>query len=156
MAKIYLNLNQAAIIQYADLLKGDLTFRLVIPTSPAAGHSRRWGFYAVNKESGVYFEVSGATFQATVRDGINGTSSSVALTWNDDWANAETTFRVRWEAGLATFYINGAKVTTIALDDENVVLASSPLSIYIENLTTDEMLTANIDAVGVQSYLLMA
>lgn len=154
MAKTYLNLNQAAAIQYADLIGGDLRISAVIPDSPATGDSRRWGFYALSKECGAYFEITGATFQAKVTDGINGTSETAAITWDDDWTNTEVVYRIRWEPGLVTFYVGGVKKAVIALEDSGVVLSNNPLSVYVQNATTDEMLIGNIDVIGVGSYLL--
>lgn len=149
----YLVFNNAEAIQYADLLKGDLRMNVVIPNSPSTSDVRRWGFYSLSKQSGAYFEITGTMFQAKVYDGANGTSNTVAITWDADWEGEDIIYRIKWSAGRAVFYMDGVQKADIALEDEGVVLANSPLSVYVQNATADNMLVGNIDVVNVQTYL---
>lgn len=148
----YLVFNTAAAAQNIDLMKGDFRFAIVVPTDPTAGDSRKFGLYSSNKGSGIYFEISGTTFQAVAIDGVTGESTEESITWESSWTGTKRVFRIIWQAGMAHFYVDGTKKATIAFSDEDLDLASTPMRVYIKNDNADDMLVGYIECVGVQSY----
>jgi hypothetical protein len=143
-----LNFNSAEAIQYADLVKGDIRFKILIPTAPKAGDSRKFGFYNVNKDSGIYFEVTGVTFRAVIRDGEKEESTVSAVTFSDDWAGRLIVYRIVWGAGMADFYVEDVKVATLPFVDYD--LTTTPLSLYINNGEADDMLLSYVECRDIQ------
>lgn len=149
----FLIFNAAEAVQYADIGKGDLRMDVVIPTAPTANDNRKWGFFAPSKGSGLYFQITGTTFQAVAIDGPTGADTTVSITFETEWVGTEQVYRIVWEAGLAHFYVAGTKKATIAFEDDNLDLASIPLSVYVYNANADNMLVGYVEALGVQSYI---
>lgn len=144
-----LRFTSAAGIHYGDILRGEATFALAIPSSPSAGEDRRWGFYGANSTEFIGFNISGSTFVAQVD---TATTVSTTLTWNTDWDAAEVLWKIVWEPGIAKFYINGVNVATIS---ESTTVAAplampkGPLSLYVQNQEADNM---DLGSVTVATY----
>lgn len=147
----YLIFNAASAIQYGDVLKGDFRIKAVIPTIPAAGHARKFGLFSAHSGSGLYFEVTGTTFQAVIKDGNANQTATAPITFETVWAGEPLEFKIRWEANLVHFYIDGTRKATLSMTSA-IDLASTPLSIYISNSNADVMLVGNIEAQGLQAY----
>lgn len=139
-------INASAIYHYGDILRGDITMLLYVPTAPTSGDSRVFGLYHYGKGSYLTFNISGTTFTASSSDGTN--TNSVAITWQSSWTAAYTKFRIKWEAGLAHFFVGGVQQAVIS----DTSITGGPMSLYIANNNADNLNLQYIDAKGIQSY----
>lgn len=142
-----LSLVNAGIIHYGDIGRGDASFLFVVP-SPAAGLSKKFGFYQPGLQAYAWFNISGATFTAECSNGT--TTTTVVITWQSAWTNASTEFRVKWEAGIATFYVGGIQQAQIS----DASVTGKPMSLYITNEGTDNLQLVDINVQTIQSYML--
>lgn len=152
-----LKLFNAAILHYADILRGDAYFSLNIP-APAGGADRKFGFIQYNKNAYAYFKISDSVFSANTSDGV--TAYSVTIPWQTAWSSTNTVFRIKWETGAVTFFAGGALVATIGystlLDVPVSVVPNDPMSLYMQDDTGDTCLLNYIEVKGIQSYLMNA
>lgn len=148
----FIAFNAASAVQYADVIKGDFRMQVAVPTLPTATQARKFGLFAVDRDSGLYFEVTGTTFRAVARDAtsVDGSTTST-ITFEPSWAGTPIEYRILWEAGLAHFYVDGTRKATIAFPASNI-LTSIPLSLYVSNSVADNLLVGYIDSLGVQSF----
>jgi hypothetical protein len=93
------------------------------------------------------FNISGGTLSANSSDG-NGNTNSVAITWQSAWSLADTEFRIKWEAGLAHFYVGGVQQAVIC----DISVPGDPMSLYLSNGNPDTIYLKYIDAKGIQSF----
>lgn len=142
-----LDLQNSTIIHYADILRGDAVFSLNIP-APSVGDSRQVGFIHYNKGAYIYFNILNDVLTAATSNGT--TSNSVAITWQDAWTDVDTEFRIKWEAGTATFFIGGAQQAIIS----DVTVPGDPLSLYLSNSSPDGWFLDYIIVKSIQSYLM--
>ena len=108
-----LQMGGASTIMSADFMKGNLEMEITIPTAPASGHTRQFGWKSVAQGAYAYFEITGATFQAATGDGEGNTQTS-EITWNSDWDNTATLFQIRWDSSGFTFLVNGIRKAKIS------------------------------------------
>lgn len=151
----HLKLDEAGCIHYASLLRGDFSFSLNLQT-PAAGDVHFFGLALINRDSFVAFSIVDDVFTAEVSLGaLVGTET---ITWNADWANTDTVYRIKWEAGTARFYIGGQLKATIGdavpLGTPTVVVPGDPLSITLSSDSITPILVNYIEAKDVQSATL--
>lgn len=139
-------LNTATAIHFADVLRGQYTFSVNVPSAPSAGHSRSFGLYHPGKGAYALFDVTGSVFSVKTSDGSN--SSSTTITWDSAWTAANIEYAIRWEPGTAKFFVNGVRVATIS----DISVVGVPMSLYVSNNTWDDLSLAYIDCVGLQSY----
>ena len=139
-------LNTATSIHFADVLRGQYTFSVNVPSAPSAGHSRSFGLYHPGKGAYALFDVTGSVFSVKTSDGSN--SSSTTITWDSAWTAANIEYAIRWEPGTAKFFVNGVRVATIS----DISVVGVPMSLYVSNNTWDDLSLAYIDCVGLQSY----
>lgn len=153
----YLTVDADTIIQYADFTTGTVAINAVVPLAPVAAQDKKWGVYSNAKEAGLYFEITGTTFRAvatSTADGQNTVTATSNITWNSDWLGVEVIYKIRWEAGLALFFINGVRVATIAFSDTaDLVLANTPMSLYVHNGNSDKLLIGYIEATNLGAYI---
>jgi hypothetical protein len=142
-----LMLQQASIIHYGDILRGEVNFRVAVPNSPAGGEARTWGLYNLGSGAYVAFNIAGEVFSAIVSNGTDSASSTID--WQSSWAGVEVEYRIVWEAGTAKFYVNGVRQAAIT----NVAVYGKPLSLYVTNENSDQMSVGNI-AVAAHSFYL--
>lgn len=142
-------LGGSATIMGADFMKGNLEMEITIPTAPASGHTRQFGWKAGGQGAYAYFEISGTTFQAATSDG-EGNSQTAAITWNSDWDNAATLFKIRWDASGFTFLVDGIRKAKIS---EDTKMPRVPMSPYMASLGggTGDMLVSYISIIGAQT-----
>lgn len=144
-----LTFKDTASIHFADVTKGDYTFNVTVPSTPANGDSRSFGLYQTSRGAYIIFNITGTTFSAKTSDGTN--SSSSTITWDETaWSGVAVDYKIRWEAGTAKFYINGGIVATI----NDVSIPGVPLSLYIADSSASALAVNHIEAQGIQSYLL--
>ncbi len=142
-------LQNSAIIHYADLLRGQFSFNLNIPSAPTAGQARSWGLRQINKGSYIYFQISDTNFTANTANGYGNTTSVAILGgWSSAWTSANTEFRIKWEGGTAKFYINQVQVAVIT---DNTITGES-LSLYASNGGSDNFAIVDISCVGIQGF----
>lgn len=144
-------LQDAAIIHWGDILRGDATFSVNIP-APAVGLSKKFGFFEPNKNAYAYFSIAGGVLYATCSDGSS--TTSVAITWQASWTSADTEFRVKWEAGTVKFYIGtiGTAIEQAVINDVSV--SGDPMSIYVSDEGSDTVLLNYITVKGIQSFMM--
>ncbi len=124
-----LNLLNASIVHFADLLRGDVTYDCTFH-APTAGDDTKFGFIELNKNAYLYFKIAGNVLTAEASDGTN--TKSVVINWQSTWTNAKTDFRVKWEAGRAQFYVNG----NLEADINDISVSGDPMSLYALSNTT--------------------
>lgn len=134
-------LTKAAIIHYGDILRGDATFSLQV-TTPVADDNYSFGFIQYNRSEYILFNVSSGSLSAITSDG--NTSISVDIPWQPTWTSASTDFRIQWEAGRATFYVNGV-VQAVICDS---TISGDPLSLY---MAVDVIGTAKLNYITVST-----
>jgi len=142
-----LDLQNAAILHYADILRADTTFGLNIP-APASGDDRKVGLIQYNKNAYIYFKISNDVLTAETSNGT--TTNSSVITWQSAWTSTNTEFRIKWEAGTATFYVNGNIQAVI----QDVSIPGDPLSLYLANSSPNGWFLDYIDVKSIQSYLM--
>jgi len=143
-----IQLASASILGYADILKGNLTFSLLIPLAPTAGDVRFWGFYQPNLDAYIGFDITDDVFSMQTSNG-NGATTTVTFDWQPTWTNTEHEFQIQWTAAGAAFFVDGVKVGTI--NDDSV--PTVPLSTYIQNDNADNMLFTYMEAEDIQNYI---
>lgn len=150
-----LELNKASILHYGDILRGDAVFSINIG-APVAGDNSRFGFTQFNKGAYLIFQISDGVLTAECSNGTISASSAV-IPWNSSWTDTDTEFRIKWEAGMATFSIGGQfKVVfndTYTLGVPTILVPGSPMSLYVASDSPDLMLLDYIIVKGIQSYV---
>ena len=137
------------IIHYADFLKGDISFNVNVPSTPAAGDSRLFGVSAPNTVAYIRFSIDD-TLTCQTSDGTT-TTESASLPWNATlWNGVNVEFRIRWEAGSAKFFINGTQVH--AVSDASV--PHGVLSLYMFDNSASAMTVGDINVRGTQSFVM--
>lgn len=131
----------------ADFVKGNLEMDLLIPSAPGAGDVRKFGWKAGGQDAGAYFEFDGADFIVTTDDG-EGNTISETLTWNTDWTNTQTLFKIKWDASGFTFLVNDVRMAKIS---EELKMPRVPMSPYINNGTGGDTLQVQyVSVIGSQ------
>lgn len=153
MADNFLVFNAAEAIQYADVVKGTYYFEAVIPTAPTASDVRIWGLYSKNRDLGLYFEITGTTFRAVVKDGNKDKIVTSEMTFETSWVGVPIEYKIIWDAGSAEFYVDRVHKCTLSFADDDIALATEPLSLYIRNGNSDNMLVGTMVAKNVFQYL---
>jgi hypothetical protein len=143
----YMILSNDSIRHYGDILRGDFVFGMNFATGPATYASKIWGLNQANKGNCLTFNINGTTFSANSSDG-NGNTNSVVITWQNAWTLTDTEFRIRWEAGLAHFYVGGSLQAVIS----DISITGEPMSLYLSNANSIGMLMKYIEAKAIQSY----
>jgi hypothetical protein len=143
-----LEIGGSSTVMSADFMKGNLEMELTIPTAPAAGHTRQFGWKSVVQGAYAYFEVTGATFQAATSDGEGNTQTS-EITWNSDWDNTATLFQIRWDASGFTFLVNGIRKAKISELNKMPRVTLSP---YMNSTgAADTVLVKYVSIIGAQT-----
>lgn len=138
---------QSAILHYGDILRGDAVFNVNLP-APAVGDDKTFGYIHYNKNAYAYFNIINDVFTAETSDGSN--SDSVTIVWQSAWTNTNTEFRIKWEAGTATFFVGGVQQAVI----QDVSVSGGPLSLYLANNSDATLLLNYIEVKAIQSYIL--
>ena len=136
-----LSLNAVTIVSKHQYFRGNFVMNLTIPAVPTAGDERIFGLAlpAMSTKNAAYFEITGTTFQAVVKDSFNGTvTTSDAITWQAAWTNTAIEYRILWVGNKVTFYVNGIRVYELA--DRNLVPQLTTIPVYIANNNADAML----------------
>jgi hypothetical protein len=151
-----LQLTKAAIIHYGDILRGDAVFSINI-AKPVLGDNSRFGFIQYNKNAYLLFQIVDGVLTAECSNGTTIASSAV-IDWDDDWTDVDTEFRIKWEAGTATFFIN-KQFKAVFNDTYNLgvpvkLIPGSPMSLYATTDAPDLMLIDYIEVKGIQGFVM--
>lgn len=150
-----LQFTRGFIIHYGDILRGDATFNINI-AAPFADGDTTFGFTQYSKGVHAYFKISGTVLTAETSDGT--TTKSEVITWSSAWTDTDTEFRIKWEAGLVTFFIGGQFKTSIGysapLDVVESIVPNDSMSLFISSDSTDLFLLNYITVKSIQSYLM--
>lgn len=136
-------------IGLGDISKGDILFDVVIPSAPSTGSNREIGLWSPSKDASILFNIIQDSFYVSVSDGTVETTSD-AIDWESEWTGARLTLRIRWDAGLVKFYINGVRRATLSGDN----IPHGPLSLYFSDASDDNMVIKNIQVLGTYQYTL--
>lgn len=136
-------LTEDGMIHAGDIVKGSIKMSINVPTAPAEGDVRQWGFSFPAKGAYAYFDITDDTFSVKCADG-NGDTDSEELTWDDtNWSAENVVFEIIWEPGAYIFKVGDT--VKARLDS---AITQSPMSIYLNNGTDDNM---DINYVEVQA-----
>jgi len=151
-----LQLTKAAIIHYGDILRGDAVFSINI-AKPVLGDNSRFGFIQYNKNAYLLFQIVDGVLTAECSNGTT-SASSAAIDWNDDWTDTDIEFRIKWEAGTATFFIDkqfkAVFNDTYTLGVPVKLIPGSPMSLYAATDAPDLMLIDYIEVKGIQGFVM--
>jgi hypothetical protein len=160
MNDTYLVFNNAEAVHYGDIVQGELTLSLIIPSFGELSDRRSFGFrhpakrrngFGEDEIAGIYFDIVGDLFKVCAR-GVNGEPDQMdEPIIGTSWINQPTRFGIRWEAGQARFLMDGVVIYTLGLGD--VGLASTPMSVFVKNGNSDDMLLSYLEVKGAQSYV---
>ena len=149
-----LQLSQGMIIHYGDILRGDAVFSINI-AAPVPGDHSSFGFTQYSKGVYAYFNIIDNVLTAETSDGV--TSSSISIPWEEDWTDTDTEFRIKWEAGLVTFFVAGNIKASIGysttLNIPQSVVPNDPMSLYVASDGADTFILNYIIVKSIQSYL---
>ena len=150
-----LRLFNTAIVHYGDILRGDAEFNLNL-SAPTIGADRKFGFISLGRNAYIYFKILNTIFTAEISDGV--TAYSSVIDWQSAWTGVNTNYRIKWEAGTATFYVGetfqAALNDTYSLDIPVIQVPGDPLSLYLSNNSTDGLFLNIITVKSIQSYLM--
>ena len=151
-----LAITKGAILHYADILRGDATFSVKTSVAPAFDDNFTFGFLQYAKNVYLYFKVNDGVLTAETSNGT--VTTSTVIDWQTEWTNADTEFRIKWEAGTATFFIGGqfkvAKNDTYTLEVPVVLIPGDPMSLYMANDSVSTVLLNYITVKSIQSFVM--
>jgi hypothetical protein len=149
-----LQFTQGSIIHYGDILRGDATFNINIAT--LSDGDTTFGFTQYSKGTHAFFKINGLILSAETSDGV--TTKSIVIPWNNSWTDTDTEFRIKWEAGLVTFFIGGQFMASIGysapLNIVESIVPNDPMSLFITSDSIDLFILNYITVVGIQSFLM--
>jgi len=140
-------LSESSIISYADIVKGDFVFNIKIPTTPTIGVNKSFGLQAINQGAFIQFGILDDDLLLEASDGF-GNYESISVPWQTTWTNTQTNWRIKWEAGMASFYVNGVKQGTIS----DISIPYGPLSTFVTNQDGDSLSFSWVRGIGIQYY----
>ena len=142
-----LEIDKALIVNYGDIIRGDAIFSINIAT-PVKGDNSDFGFIQLNKNCYLSFSIVDGSLFANSSNGVD--TNSVAIDWYSDWSDTDTEFRIKWEAGMATFSIGGQFKAVI----NDSTISGSPMSLYVRSDSSDPFLLDYIIVKSIQSYVI--
>lgn len=140
--------NAGALNHYGDFTHGDLGLGLIVPAAPTSGDSRKFGLAFLGGSAYAYFHIAGTVVTGECADG-NGNTKTVTITWQSAWTNTLSNFGVNWKAGYVDFMVNGSIVGSIS----DIAVPGCPMSIYISNGNSDNLLMTYTTVKGAQWYM---
>ena len=148
-----LRLKNSSIAHFADLLRGDITFKINV-NAPIAGDSVTFGLAFKNDTETISFQITDNVLSAVVTTD-DGTTTSTVIPWDTNWNNTDTAFRIKWEAGIVTFYIGGQFKAVFAntATNQNAV-PDEPMYLYALSNSAAALLIKYIEVMGAQSAIM--
>lgn len=136
--------SNATATSLASFKGGSLRMELTLVAAPAGGHSRKFGFYNIQTDECICFQVDGEIFSAIHID-KDGNSLANTITWVAGWTNTNTDFEIIWEKSTARFLVNGSELGTLTLDSSVL-----PLQIFISSNVVESMLLKSLVVQGAE------
>lgn len=112
----------------------------------SAGANKLIGLISLNKDTKALFNVYGDRLRCVVKN-EDGTETAQILPWVAAWSSKAALFQIKWGAQGVGFYVNNSLVCNIA------DTVSSPMSVYINNPNSDNLLLSYVEGMGVETYL---
>lgn len=112
-----------------------------------SGDNKIFGLYSLNKNIKAIFEVYGDELRCITNDEDDETVTSI-VPWVSSWSSAASTWSIKWGAQGVSFYVNEVQVASHLSDVPN-----GPMSVYINNTDSDNLLFSYIEGTGIESYL---
>lgn len=131
------------------------TFRMTIPTAPATGDDKSWGFAvpAAGGSLSILFDITDDVFKVLVKNISGTTLTEKTITWNEDWDGAAVNYEIRWFPSGIVFAINGAIIHRYLHDGAaNRVTLDFPLPFYISNANADNVDLGALIVSDIQSF----
>lgn len=136
-------LTAAEIVSWANYRNGAAEFFVNVPTAPAIGDVRAWGFKSADmgNKSRMEFDITGAVFSAQIFDESGAQIGiSYPINWLPAWTGVEIRCRVfYWERNVF-FSINNVTVAKF----EEVGVSKLPNSLHIINSNADSLLIGTV------------
>lgn len=136
-----LRFNAAGAASYSQYVYGDYEFQVNVATTPSAGEAKVWGLRnPASSRGGIYFEITGATFQVVSVSDDGNTTDTTAVTWNDKsqtYNGNMTKFRIVWEPHQIRFYVD--TIEAAVATHKGASIGSLPLALRIDNSDADNM-----------------
>lgn len=110
---------------------------------------KEFGLISYNKNSYIKFNLTDdqLTVQTSPDNGDHENLETVV--WNADWSSSDIEFKIKWEAGKATFYINNEYKWSFS----NAFVPNDPLSVFVSSEDAiNDLKIKYIDVTGIQSY----
>lgn len=114
--------------------------------TPAAGANKSIGLISLNKDTKALFNIYGNELKCIVKDS-SGTETSVIIPWVASWSSAAALFQIKWLAQGVGFYVNGVNVANVNAS------VTSPMSVYVNNPNSDNLLVSFVEGLGIESYI---
>lgn len=138
-----LRLSGDEVITYDSVFQfGSLEFYFTIPTAPATGDVRQFGFKNNGDCGKMIFDVTDAVFSAKVYDSAGTLIDTKTIEWDSDWTAAEARYTITWNERSIFFLVNDVIVARFedgADIEDSDNLNRLPLAGYIKNTNVDNM-----------------
>ena len=125
---------------------GAIRMEVKVPTAPATGDVRKFGFRNPGTTEGIFFDITDAVFGAFVAY-PSGESEFSPITWIAGWTDTNTVFEIVLNGNKAQFYIGGTLLKTIDIE-QNMF----PLPVSFENQETNNMAVKQVTLLGVEAF----
>mgnify|MGYP000443885988 CR=1 FL=1 len=128
----------------------DLEFPLVVPAAPTGGDARAWGWKTpgLGNRGRVEFDITGAVFSVvvynetgtaqTIRDNTGQVITNGVITWDANWTNTLTRFRIQHIGNKITFLINETEIAHAQMNSATAVPVI-PHHAHVLNSNADNM-----------------
>lgn len=143
-------LNAAKIISLNGFKNGSVEMRLTVPTAPANGDSKYFGFAHNDNNAliGAYlFDITDNVLSAKIYDSVGTEILSKTINWSASWTNTLSTYRISISERNVYFAINDTIVARFEDSrdfDDGHISFRGPRCVKISNADTDNLLVSLI------------
>lgn len=130
-------LNVASFRSTFQVLYGQFSFGITVPTPPGPGDLRRWGLKGYPDTKGeAYFDLTADVFSLNVVSD-KGVSTSVVVPFDITWPTMEIDFGISMEERSVVFTADGSIIGRIEVAIGDAI--TSPTYIFVDNAGADDM-----------------
>ena len=144
-------LNNASIIQYADLRSCNLLMRLELPSIASDEKERSFGFRSNAMDEEIVFSIINTDVYIRAKSSNSDPVELKVDIVSSDWFDQQADFEIRWRGPYADFLINGIKV--LEKYRINKSIPYGPLSVFLSNKNNDNMNIISISATDIKSFI---
>ncbi len=112
-----------------------------------SGDNKILGLISLNKDIKAVFHIYGNELRCITKDEDGVTTTSI-IPWVSAWSSTAAIWTIRWQGQGVAFYINENQVSVHSGDIPN-----GPMSVYINNTDSDNLLLSYVEGSGIESYL---